>query len=215
MHWTRAELTLHHGQIGEFKRLCAKYFDGISNIGWHLQGAWESVIGHRSLIVDVWGFQNPEAATTAIATFMQEPRYQPFFQQALPTIFEEDFKRIELMPYCREFRTLKARALLYWTMQSRRDSFAEWATLRSRFIPMAEERGWQLAAAWSFGLGAGNLSECTEVWAFEDDRTVLPLVARVEGDEKVQQVLAPAEALLVKDSRQLLRPTWYSPDYLA
>lgn len=215
MYWTRAEIPVHPGKAGEFKRVFDEYWRRMTTMGWHLYGAWESVVGRRPFIVDVWGFENQESFTAATAQFIQDPQYRGFFSQILPTMVQEDFKHIEPMAYCPEFRTLKTRAILYWTLQSRRDSFAEWAKLRSSFIPMAEERGWVLSAAWSLALGSGDLSECTEVWYFEDQSQVLPLLARVEQDKDVQRVLAPAETLLIKDARQLMRPIWYSPDYLA
>jgi len=79
---------------------------------------------------------------------------------------------------------------------------------------MAEERGWVLAAAWTNTMTGGPMNECTEVWFFEDQTKLLEAMARVEQDEKVQQLLVQVGALLMNDSSKLLRPIWYSPDYL-
>ena len=79
---------------------------------------------------------------------------------------------------------------------------------------MAEECGWILAAAWTNSFTGGPLNECTEVWYFPDQTKLLETMARVEQDEKIQELLAQAGALLIEDSSRLMRPIWYSPDYL-
>lgn len=212
MHLSVAEAQLHPGKLEEFKRLFPAGVPLMSRYGgMNLYGAWETVIGPRHLIIDVWQSETPPQGTPKLA---QVPEWQQWLAGVEPTISWENLTRIAPLPYCRQFNRLKTRAILYWKMRTARDRFKDWVEVRSRFKPMAEERGWVLAAAWSAGWESGSLHECTEVWFFEDQARLLELMARVEQDKEVQKVLSQAGALLLEDSSRLMRPTWYSPDYL-
>jgi len=79
--------------------------------------------------------------------------------------------------------------------------------------PVPEQRGCDLGTAWMLALGAGIIGGSTEVWYFEDARTVLPLLTSLEQEPEIEQLTAAA-ALLVKESRQIMRPTWHAPHCL-
>lgn len=214
MLWLHAELQAHHDKVEEFKRICGNTFEHLAPHGMHLWGAWETVIGPRHLFVDIWRFEDEAAMMQAFGSLMQVPQWHEFGRDVPSTIVTEDLKTVTPVPYCPEFRTLKTWAILYWQVRTKRECFEEWVGLRGRFIPMAEERGWVLGAAWTNTMTGGPMNECTEVWYFEDQARLLEAIARVEQDKKVQELLVQAGALLMSDSSKLLRPVWYSPDYL-
>jgi hypothetical protein len=214
MFWLHAELQTHHDKLEEFKRICSKTFDHLAQHGMHLYGAWETVVGPRHLVVDMWRFETEQAMLHAFASLLGVPQFQEFGRDVPSILVTEDLKSINPMLYCLEFRTLKTQAILYWQMRTKRECFQDWVAMRSQFVLMAEERGWVLAAAWTNAFTAGPLNECTEVWYFSDQTKLLEAMARVEQDEKIQELLAQAGALLIKDSSRLMRPIWYSPDYL-
>ena len=214
MFWFHAELQTHHDRLEEFKRICSNTFDHLAQHGMHLYGAWETVVGPRHLVVDMWRFESEQAMLQAFVSLQGVPQFQEFGRDVPSTLVTEDLKSVNPMPYCPEFRTLKTQAILYWQMRTKRECFPDWVEMRSQFIPMAEECGWILAAAWTNSFTGGPLNECTEVWYFPDQTKLLETMARVEQDEKIQELLAQAGALLIEDSSRLMRPIWYSPDYL-
>lgn len=214
MFWLHAELQTHYDRLKEFKRICSRTFEHLAQHGMHLYGAWETVIGPRHLVVDVWRFESEQAMLQAFGSLQDVPAWQEFARDVPSTIVTEDVRSVNPMPYCPEFRTLKTRAILYWQMRTKRECFQDWVEMRSQFIPMAEAHGWVLAAAWTNAFTGGPLNECTEAWYFADHAKLFEAMARVEQDEKIQELLAKADALLMKDSSRLMRPIWYSPDYL-
>jgi len=214
MFWLHADLQTHLDRLEDFKRICSNTFEHLSQHGMHLYGAWETVVGPRNLIVDLWRFDSEEAMLRAFASMQALAAWQQFAREVPPTILEETVRSINPLPYCPEFRTLKTRAILYWQIRTKRESFPDWVEIRSQFVPMAEERGLVLAAAWTNALTAGPQGECTEAWFFADQNRVWEAMARLEQDEKIKKMLAEGRTLLVRDSTTLMRPTWYSPDYL-
>ncbi len=214
MYIMHAEVQMHAGRLEEFKGACPGAFKHCPEYGMRLYGAWESIIGPRHLIIDVWQYDSREAMVKAFAGLAEIPAWQKLYAIAFPTMVTEDIKNVEPMPYCQKFRKLKTRAILYWKMRTIRERFEDFVEVRQQFIPMAEKHGWVLAAAWTNGFDGGPQNECTEAWFFEDQNKLMELMARVEQDEKVQKVLGRASALLIEDATKLMRPTFYSPDYL-
>ena len=214
MFWLHAELQTHLDRLEDFKRVCSNAFEHFSRHGMHLYGAWEAVVGTRTFIVDLWRFDSEEAMFRAFGSMQGLDAWQHFAKEVPPTILEENVSAVTPLPYCPEFRILKTRAILYWQMRTKRESFQDWVEVRSKFIPMAEKRGLVLTAAWTNAFTGGPQGECTEVWSFADQNRIWEAVANLEQDDKIKKILSQGRSMLVRDSTALMQPTWYSPDYL-
>ena len=94
MFWFHAELQTHHDRLEEFKRICSNTFDHLAQHGMHLYGAWETVIGPRHLVVDMWRFESEQAMLQAFALLQEVPQWHEFARDVPSTIVTEDVRSV-------------------------------------------------------------------------------------------------------------------------
>ncbi len=89
-------------RIGGYERFCeaiAKQVPILEGYGWKLVGAWVTVIGRVSTVIDVWEIPDANSFFDATEKWREGPAFQAFRAVTSEVVEEEVLTMVRKVPY--------------------------------------------------------------------------------------------------------------------
>jgi hypothetical protein len=89
-------------RIGGYERFCeeiARQVPVLESYGWRLVGAWVTVVGRVSTVVDVWEIPDANAFFDATEKWRETPAFAAFRAVTSATVEEEVLTMVRKTPY--------------------------------------------------------------------------------------------------------------------